>query len=144
MPTKQFEIALSTFEKLRAAFPTLSMEFDLQPTHLDLAMDIPARAGLSFSVFLNLQNRDELCLQASALGVSWFPCTNPQKAEKYFEVLSGRFRILRHSRGKRVVKGAATTDKRGLENHHRVFISVIGTVASEDRSNPAEHSICSV
>jgi hypothetical protein len=106
MPTKQFEIALSTFEKLRAAFPTLSMEFDLQPTHVDLAMDIPARAGLSFSVFLNLQNRDELCLQASALGVSWFPCTNPQKAEKYFEVLSGRFRILRHSRGKRVVKAA--------------------------------------
>ena len=79
MRTKQFEIALSTFEKLRAAFPALSMEFDLQPAHVDLAVDIPAQAGLSFPVFLNLQNLDELCLEASALGVSWFPCTNPQK-----------------------------------------------------------------
>ncbi len=108
MRTKQFEIAHSTFEKLRAAFPALSMEFDLQPAHVDLAVDIPAQAGLSFAVFLNLQNLDELCLEASALGVSWFPCTNPQKVEKYFEavsgLLSGRFRILQHWRGKRVVK----------------------------------------
>ena len=96
------------FEKLRAAFPALSMEFDLQPAHVDLAVDIPAQAGLSFPVFLNLQNLDELCLEASALGVSWFPCTNPQKAENYFEavsgLLSGRFRILQHWRGNRVVK----------------------------------------
>jgi hypothetical protein len=108
MPTKEFEIALSTFEKLRAAFPALSMEFDLEPAHVDLAVDIPVQAGLSFPVFLNLQNGDELCIGASALGVSWFPCTNPPKVENYFEavsgLLSGRFRILQHWRGKRVVK----------------------------------------
>jgi hypothetical protein len=108
MRTKQFEIALSTFEKLRAAFPALSMEFDLQPANMDLAVDIPTQAGLSFPVFLNLQNLDELCLETSALGVSWFPCTNPKKVENYFEavsgLLSGRFRILQHWRGKRVVK----------------------------------------
>jgi hypothetical protein len=104
MRTKQFEIALSTFEKLRAAFPALAMEFDLQPANMDLAVDIPAQAGLSFPVFLSLQNLNELCLEASALGVSWFPCTNPQRVEKYFEavsgLLSGRFRIFEHWRGK--------------------------------------------
>jgi hypothetical protein len=108
MHTKQFEIALSTFEKLRAAFPGLSMEFDLQPANVDLAVDIPIQAGLSFPVFLNLQNFDELCLETSSLGVSWFPCTNPKKVENYFEavsgLLSGRFRILQHWRGKRIVK----------------------------------------
>jgi hypothetical protein len=108
MRTKQFEIALSTIERLRAEFPALSMEFDLQPEGVDLAVDIPVQAGLSFPVFLNLQNLDELCVQTSSLNVSWFPCTNPQNVEKYWEavsgLLSGRFRILQHWRGKRVVK----------------------------------------
>lgn len=62
MPTKQFEIALSTFEKLRAAFPALSMNLDLRPAYVDLAMDIPAQPGLSFNVHLNLQHLDELHL----------------------------------------------------------------------------------
>jgi hypothetical protein len=134
--TKQFEIALSTFEKLRAAFPALSMEYDLQPANMELAVDIPAQAGLSFPVFLNLQNLDELCLETSALGVSWFPCTNPQKVENHFEavsgLLSGRFRILQHWRGKRVVKAELQQPKRGLENCHWLFISVVGAVATKD------------
>jgi hypothetical protein len=106
--TKQFEIALSTFERIRAAFPALAMNLDLYPAHVDLAMNIPVQPGLGFKVDLNLQNLDELHLSASALWVEWFPCTNPKKVQDYFEavsgLLSGRFRILEHWRGPRVVK----------------------------------------
>ena len=37
MQTKQFEIALSTFEKIQAAFPALSMKLDLHHAHVDHA-----------------------------------------------------------------------------------------------------------
>jgi hypothetical protein len=108
MSTTQYGIALSTFERIRTAFPALTMKLDLHPEDIDLAMDIPAQPGLSFRVDLNLQNLDELHLVASALWVEWFPCTDPKKVEDYFEavsgLLSGQFRILEHWRGKRVVR----------------------------------------
>jgi hypothetical protein len=108
MQTREVEIALSTFEILRERFPSLSMNLDLHPAHVDVAMDIPAQSGLCFKVHLNLQNIDELHLVASAFWCGWFPCTNPQKVERYIEavsgVLSGEFRILEHWRGRRPVK----------------------------------------
>jgi hypothetical protein len=108
MQTREFEIALSTFEKVRATFPALSMNLDLRPKHVDVAMDIPAQTSLSFKIHLDLQNRDELHLSASAFWCEWFPCTNPTKVEKYIEavsgLLSGEFRILEHWRGRRPVK----------------------------------------
>ena len=108
MPTKQYEIALSTLERIRAAFPALLMNLTLHPKHLDLAMYIPAQPGLSFDVDLNLQNNDELHLSASSLWMEWFPCTYPDRVEKYFQavsgLLSGQFRILETWRGKRVVQ----------------------------------------
>ena len=108
MQTRESEIALSTFENLRGRFPALSMNLDLRPAHVDVAMDIPAQPGLSFEVHLNLQNRDELHLVASAFWCEWFPCSNPRKVERYIEavsgLLSGEFRILEHWRGRRPVK----------------------------------------
>lgn len=108
MQTKQFEIALCTFEKIQAAFPGLSMKLDLHPAQVDLAMEIPAQSGLPFDVHLNLQNLDELHLSASALWYEWFPCTNAKKVQRYLEavsgLLSGELRILEHWRGKRPVK----------------------------------------
>src|SRR5215469_3618380 len=107
MPTPQFDIALSTFEKIRAAFPALTMNLDLHPPNVDLEMDIPAQAELLFSVNLNLQG-DELHLAASSFWVEWFPCTKSDKVDRYFEavfgLLSGKFRILEHWRGSRPVK----------------------------------------
>jgi hypothetical protein len=71
-------------------------------------MDIPAQPGLSFKIDRNLQNVDECHLSASALWVEWFPCTNLKKVAQYFEavsgLLSGRFRLLEHWRGRRAVK----------------------------------------
>ena len=104
---KEHDIALSTFERLRAAFPELTMDLELHSKHVDLAMHIPSQPGLSFAVDLNLQNRDELHLSASRLWVEWFPCRDQRKVDKYFEavsgLLSGRFRILEHWRGRRIV-----------------------------------------
>jgi hypothetical protein len=105
---KQDEIALSAFERIRAAFPALAVDLDLNPKNVDIALDIPVQTGLSFNVHLDLQNLDELHLSASALWVSWFPCTNPEKVDSYVQavsgLLSGEFRILEHWRGKRSVK----------------------------------------
>jgi hypothetical protein len=117
MPTPQLDIALSIFERIRAAFPSLAMDMDLQPEHVELAMDIPAQPGLSFRVYLNLQNNDELHLCASTLWVEWFPCTEPKKVDAYFEavsgLLSGKFRILEQWRGKRAVKASLQRPRDG-------------------------------
>jgi hypothetical protein len=115
--TKQFEIALSTFEKIRAAFPSLTMNLVLDDSHVDLAMDVPSQPGLAFKMDLNLQNLDELHLSASAFWYEWFPCTNPKKVERYFEAVSGllseEFRILEHWRGRRPVKAQLQRPIRG-------------------------------
>ncbi|MGC1904647.1 MAG: hypothetical protein WA715_12575 [Candidatus Acidiferrum sp.] len=55
MRAREFEIALSTFENLRERFPALSMNLDSRPSNMDVAMYIPAQAGLSFKVHLNLR-----------------------------------------------------------------------------------------
>ncbi len=132
MQTKQFEIALSTFEKIQAAFPALSMKLDLHPAHVDLAMEIPAQSGLSFNVDLNLQNLDELHLSASALWYEWFPCTNPKKVERYLEavsgLLSGEFRILEHWRGKRPVKAQLQRPSRGGWENVATWLDVSAVV----------------
>ena len=100
---KQFEIGLYTFEKIRAAFPTLTMSLVFDDPHVDLAMEIPAQPGLAFNLDLNLQF-DKLHLSASALWVEWFPCTKQERVDDFFEavagLLSGRHRILEHWRGR--------------------------------------------
>jgi hypothetical protein len=108
MHSREFEIASATFERIRAAFPALTMNLDLHPAHVELAMDIPVQRGLSFKVWLDFQNGDELTLSASRFWYEWFPCTDQKIVDKYLEavfgLISGRFRILEHWRGGRVVK----------------------------------------
>lgn len=113
----EYNIALSTFERVRAMFPGLVMNLDLHPLRVELAMDIPTQPGLLFNVHLNLQNGDELHLNAPGFWVEWFPCTKPERVEKYYEavsgLLSGRFRILQRCRGTRVVKASLQCPTRG-------------------------------
>jgi hypothetical protein len=108
MRTKEYQIGLSTFERIRAAFPGLVMNLDLAPTApVDLAMDIPAQEGLSFKIWLDLQG-DDLTLSASRFSYEWFPCTKQKTVDGYVDavsgLISGRFRILEHWRGRRTVK----------------------------------------
>jgi hypothetical protein len=108
MHSQEFEIASATFEKIRAAFPALTMNLDLHPAHVELAMDIPVQPGLSFKVWLDFQNGDELTLSASRFWYEWFPCTNQKIVDAYLEavlgLLSCRLRILEHWRGGRILK----------------------------------------
>lgn len=76
---KQHEIAVSTFERTRAAFPALAMNLDLNPKNVDIAMDIPVQVGLSFHVGLNLQNLDELHLSRRLSGLNGFPVRTPRR-----------------------------------------------------------------
>lgn len=108
MNSREYEIAYTTFEKIRAEFPALAMNLDLHPAHVDLGMDIPVQSGLSFKVWLDFQNGDELTLSAAHFWFEWFPCTKQKNVDNYLDavsgLLSGRFRILQHWRGGRVVK----------------------------------------
>jgi hypothetical protein len=89
MDSRKFEIASATFERIRAAFPTLTMNLDLHPAHVELAMDIPVQPGLPFKVWLDFQKGDELTLSASHFWYEWFPCTNQKKVDEYVEAVSG-------------------------------------------------------
>src|SRR5437867_5046898 len=81
MSVTEYEIARRAFEQIRAAFPNLVMELDPTPVHFELSMTIPAQPGLLFDVDLNLQNVDELHLNAADLWVEWFPCADTAVVE---------------------------------------------------------------
>jgi hypothetical protein len=95
------------FEEIRAAFPSLTMELQLEPPNVDLNMDVREQPGLTFAVNLNLQG-DELHLSAGSFWLEWFPCTDPAIVAYYrgavTGLLSGEYRILEHYVGTRVVK----------------------------------------
>ena len=108
MSTPEFEIALDTFRRIQERFPQLTMKLDREHPHVEVALDIPQQPGLDFHVNLNLQNRDELHIVAGAFWCEWFPCTSPAKVDEYFNavigLVEGRYRILEHRRGSRVVR----------------------------------------
>jgi len=94
------KIAIDVFNRIRNSFPNLNITLNPEDPHVEISMDIPSQHGLKFSVNLNLQNNDELHLNAGALWVEWFPCNQPEKVEKYFEsvcgLLSGNYRIVEY------------------------------------------------
>jgi hypothetical protein len=100
------EEVVRLFESIQHAFPQLTMRLERQHEHVELNMDIPRQPGLIFDVNVNLQG-DELHLGAGPLWYTWFPCTDPQRVAEFREavhgVLSGRFRIVEHLRGRRTV-----------------------------------------
>jgi hypothetical protein len=109
MPTSaEYDIALAVFNRIKAAFPHLTMQVGPSSEFFEISVHIPAQPGLLFDVDLNLQNRDELHLVAESLWVEWFPCTRSEVADDYFDavvgLISGRYRIEQHWRGANVVK----------------------------------------
>lgn len=108
--TAATQIAQQVFASIQAEFPQLAMELDTQHKFVDLLLRIPRQSGMQFEVSMNLQNSDELHLNAASLWVEWFPCTDPKVAAQFHEavsgLLSGRYRILEYYRGNRVVKAS--------------------------------------
>ena len=97
------ELAEFAFSEIRESFPDLISRIDRQPDGgVDLEVVFPEQPGLLFEVALNLQNVDELHLNAPGLCVEWFPCTKPEVLIRYVDavrgVLAGSHRILQHHR----------------------------------------------
>ncbi len=102
------DAALGAFEEIRSRCAPLRCRLDRDPAPIELAMTLPAQAGLLFDVELTLQNEDELHLVASALWVGWFPCTETAVRDAFVDavcgLVAGRYRIVEHHRGSRAVK----------------------------------------
>src|SRR5258705_288048 len=89
MQTTEFEIALSTFERLRTAFPVLSMKLDLRPTHVDVAMDIPAhRVSLSRCTSTFRTEMNFICRRRLS-GASGFPAQNQKESRNTSKQFQG-------------------------------------------------------
>ena len=112
------EIALGVFRSIRDAFPHLEMELSETLDHewMQAELEIAQQCGLPFRVNLNVQG-DELHLNAGALWVEWFPCTNPKVVARYVAavcgLLDGRSRIVEHIRGGDTVKAVLQESRAG-------------------------------
>ena len=103
-----YKSGLEALNKFRSIFPALEMELNEQDPNVDIMLTIPEQKGLDFTVYLNLQNIDELHLSVGDLWMCWFPCTDPENCEDYINtvkgLISGEYRILETLRGNKVVK----------------------------------------
>jgi hypothetical protein len=84
---------------IRQRFPDLHMEITHDHPHVEALATISAQPPrLQFEVSINLQNRDELHLNAAHLWTSWFPCGEESVFGRFVEavlgLLSGEYRIL--------------------------------------------------
>jgi hypothetical protein len=100
-------IARTAFAEIAARFPRLTMvENHGEP--VEISITIPVQPGLSHKVWLCLQNQDELHFQVGNFWLEWFPCTKPDRVERYLDAvsgfLSGRYRVLEHYRGTKCYK----------------------------------------
>ena len=97
-------IARNVFAEIAKRFPSLQMvENHEDPVEISITM--PVQPGLSHKVWLCLQNGDELGFSAGNFYIEFFPCTKPDRVEKYLDAvsgfLSGKYRIIEHYRGTR-------------------------------------------
>ena len=103
------ELAEFAFSEIQESFPDLTAQVSREPDGgLDLELVFPEQPGLSFEVGLNLQNNDELHINAPGFWVEWFPCTKTEILTQYIDavrgLLDGSHRILQHHRSGRLVK----------------------------------------
>ncbi len=108
MEKETLQIAKKIFKRIATDYPSLETTIQ-EGSQVELEMVIPKQKGLKFPIHLNLQNNDELHLQAgNCFWLEWFPCTNPERVEQFVDavngLISGKYRILEHYRGKRAIK----------------------------------------
>lgn len=87
---------------IRARFPTLRTELIAEHPHVGTMLEIPEQEGLIFSVSINLQNCDELHLNAGSFWCEWYPCRKSEVCGRFAEavcgLLSGEYRIVEYWR----------------------------------------------
>lgn len=102
------DVIVALFQDIRAAFPHLEMDLQLEHRELDLNMDIPEQAGLVCGANLNLQG-DELHFSVGKhFWLEWIPAYNDHVVGRFHQAvccwLRGDFRVLEHYHGTRCVK----------------------------------------
>lgn len=101
MDSRQIELGrfAQVAEAIRGRFPQLTMVVGDACEHVEAQASLAVQPGLEFEVSINLQNQDELHLNAGkVLWVSWFPCGDQAVFEGFVTavvgVLSGEYRIV--------------------------------------------------
>ena len=101
------EIARAAFARIQEHFPQLQMVEEQNPM-VEISFTLPVQPGLKQSVWLCLQNHDELHLAIGSFWCEWFPCTLPEKVERYVSAvcgyLSGEYRIIEGRRAGRCIR----------------------------------------
>jgi hypothetical protein len=101
------DIARTAFGRIQQRFPTLQMIEEENP-HVEISITLPVQPGLKQSVWLCLQNHDELHFAVGCFWCEWFPCTIPEKVERYVAAvcgyLSGQYRIIEGRRFGRCIR----------------------------------------
>jgi hypothetical protein len=87
---------------------------------VEISITMPVQPGLSHKIWLCLQNFDELGFSVGHFYIEFFPCTKPDRVEKYMDAvsgfLSGNYRILEHYRGTKCY-WAQLQKPQGLSDH---------------------------
>ena len=86
-------------DQIRAAFPTIRVEVRKDHPHVEAIAKLPVQPGLDFELSFNLQNRDELHLNAGHhFWVEWFPCGEQRVFDGFSQaavgLISGEYRIV--------------------------------------------------
>lgn len=107
-------IARRAFSDIAARFPFLQMVEDVDAP-VEISITISAQPGCKQNVWLGFQNLDELHFSVGSFWMEWFPCTNPQRVDRYLDAvvgfLSGKYRVLEHYRGVKCVKAQLQAPK---------------------------------
>ena len=93
-------IARRAFGEIAKRFPALQM-IEEPDAPVEISIHLPVQPGLKYTVWLALQNDDELHFSVEHFWLEWFPCTDPLRVERYVRAvtgfISGDFRILEFS-----------------------------------------------
>ena len=103
-----YRSGLAALKEVQSLFPELKMELDEKDPNVHIVMNIHKQKGLDFTIYLNLQNIDELHLEVGKLWMCWFPCTEKENVDDFLDtihgLISGKYRILETLRSGKVVK----------------------------------------
>lgn len=66
----------------------LALEWD-QSASVELAASLPKQTGLDWSLWLNVQNNDEIGFQSSFFTAEWFPLSNSEVQAEFLAILDG-------------------------------------------------------
>jgi hypothetical protein len=85
---------VSLIEKAQHLFMQVASKHGLRlewedSTQVELAAILPKQEGLDWALWLNLQNRDEICFGGDFFTASWFPVDDPDKQSQFINVLEG-------------------------------------------------------